>query len=212
MTQIRYNSDGDLLFSVAKDHTVNAWFSHNGERLGTYKGHVGAVWSVDVDGKSVLLATGSADNSIKIWDVKSGKCLHTWDFPTAIKRVEFSGDDRRLLSVVEQRMGHPGSVEIFNVGEFDGVTLDTAEMDGPALEITTRDSKATVAGWSFLDKLIIMGHENGSVSQTDSKTGELLQTVQTHDQGYSITDIQFSPDRTYFVTSSKDKSAIVSSH
>ena len=53
LTQVKFNLEGDLLFSVAKDNVVNAWFSHNGERLGTYEGHNGTVWSVDVDCKFI---------------------------------------------------------------------------------------------------------------------------------------------------------------
>lgn len=48
ITQIKYNQEGDLLFSVAKDNTPTVWYSVNGERLGTYDGHNGAVWCVDV--------------------------------------------------------------------------------------------------------------------------------------------------------------------
>lgn len=48
ITQIKYNKDGDLLFSVAKDVKPTVWFSANGERLGTYNGHSGAVWCIDV--------------------------------------------------------------------------------------------------------------------------------------------------------------------
>ena len=39
VTQIIYNREGDLLFSAAKDHNPNVWYSINGERLGTYDGH-----------------------------------------------------------------------------------------------------------------------------------------------------------------------------
>ena len=49
ITQIRYNYEGDLLFSVAKDQTPTVWYSDNGERLGTYIGHNGAVWCIDVN-------------------------------------------------------------------------------------------------------------------------------------------------------------------
>lgn len=49
LTQIKYNSEGDLLFSASKDHVINVWHSHNGERLGTYNGHNGSVWSIDAD-------------------------------------------------------------------------------------------------------------------------------------------------------------------
>ena len=38
ITQIKYNKEGDLLFSSAKDHHPNVWYSLNGERLGTYDG------------------------------------------------------------------------------------------------------------------------------------------------------------------------------
>ena len=49
LTQIKFNKEGDLLFSCSKDHVINVWFSHNGERLGTYDGHNGTVWTIDVD-------------------------------------------------------------------------------------------------------------------------------------------------------------------
>lgn len=51
ITQIKYNREGDLLFSASKDKLPNVWFSINGERLGTYNGHQGAVWCIDVDCK-----------------------------------------------------------------------------------------------------------------------------------------------------------------
>ena len=47
ITQIKYNREGDLLFSSAKDAQPNVWHTINGERLGTFKGHTGAVWSID---------------------------------------------------------------------------------------------------------------------------------------------------------------------
>jgi hypothetical protein len=41
LTQIRYSAGGDLLFSVSKDQLINVWYSHNGERSGTYDGRNG---------------------------------------------------------------------------------------------------------------------------------------------------------------------------
>lgn len=49
MTQIIFNAEGDLLFSASKDNVVNVWFTSNGERLGTFNGHNGSVWTVSVD-------------------------------------------------------------------------------------------------------------------------------------------------------------------
>ena len=63
------------------------------------------------------MVTGSADNTMKLWNVQDGTCLHTWEFPTAVKRVEFSEDGSMLLAVTEQRMGHTGTVSVFSINE-----------------------------------------------------------------------------------------------
>eukprot|EP00057_Strongylocentrotus_purpuratus_P010945 XP_011665419.1 PREDICTED: eukaryotic translation initiation factor 3 subunit I-like [Strongylocentrotus purpuratus] len=76
VTQIKYNREGDLLFSTAKDTTPNIWYSVNGERLGTFEGHSGAVWCIDVDWESQKAITGSADNTMRMWDIKTGKNLN----------------------------------------------------------------------------------------------------------------------------------------
>jgi len=55
LTFLKYNRDGDLLFSCAKDHNPTVWFADNGERLGTYRGHNGAVWCCDVSSMLHLL-------------------------------------------------------------------------------------------------------------------------------------------------------------
>jgi WD40 repeat protein len=160
----RYTKDGDILFSVAKDKIVCAWFSANGERLGTYHGHQGALWTVDINPSTTILATGAADNTVRLWNVQTGECLKIWDFPTAVKRVEFSEDGTQLLAVTEKRMGYLGSIKVFDVRP-----LDEEQTDEPSLNITCEESKATVAAWSFLDKYILAGHEDGSVSQYDAK-------------------------------------------
>ncbi|KAK5075585.1 translation initiation factor eIF3 subunit [Lithohypha guttulata] len=203
LNQIAYNHEGDLLFSVAKDKVVCAWYTSNGERLGTYTGHQGAVWTVDVSPRTQLLATGAADNTIKLWDIRSGQCVKTWENPTAIKRVKFSEDGSRLLAVTEKRMGYLGTIVVYSIN-YDDLTQQTDEQD---LKITCEDSKATVAGWSYLDKYIIAAHEDGSVSQYDSKSGDLVKNAEVHEYDTQINDIQFSSDRTYFITAGKDKSA-----
>jgi len=203
ITQIKYNRDGDLLFSTSKDHVVNAWYSVNGERLGTYEGHQGALWTVDVNPTTTLLATGSADPQIRLWDVRTGRCLKTWDFPTTVKRVEFNEDGSLLLAVTEQQMNHLGTVVVFPINPDPEAT----QANEPLFTITMRVSRATVAAWSYMDKYIITGHEDGTVGQYDGKTGDHIQDVQAHQPNFSITDMQMASDRTYFITASKDKTA-----
>ncbi|KAG9662100.1 putative eukaryotic translation initiation factor 3 subunit I, partial [Aureobasidium melanogenum] len=117
LTQVKFSKEGDFIFSVSKDHNACAWWSHNGERFGVYKGHQGALWTIDVDPRTVLLATGGADNTIRLWEVKTGKLLKTWEFGTAIKRVEFNEDGTQLLGVTEKRQGQLSTILVYDINQ-----------------------------------------------------------------------------------------------
>ncbi|KIO05317.1 hypothetical protein M404DRAFT_15355 [Pisolithus tinctorius Marx 270] len=203
LTQIRFNNEGDLLFSCSKDHIINVWFSHNGERLGTYDGHNGTIWTTDVDSQSKYLVSGSADNTLRLWNVSNGKCLYVWEFPTAVKRVAFSDDDEKVVCITEQRMGHQGAVRVFKInrdGDGTNQSLEPEHMFHPV------GSKATVCAFTYKPSLIVTGHESGKVALFDVVSGtEVLNNERAHMD--SVTDLQLSLDRTYFITSSKDKTA-----
>ena len=95
-----------------------------------------------------------------------------WDFNTAVKRVAFSDDGTRLLAVTEKRMGFLGTICVLDIN----VDVDAEQSDEKSLVITCDESKATVAGWSYLSRYIIAGHEDGTVSQYDAKVSRKLFT------------------------------------
>jgi translation initiation factor 3 subunit I len=112
-----------------------------------------------------MIASGAADNTVMLWDIKTGKRLKTWNFDTAVKRVEFSEDGSKLLAVTEKRMGFLGTIVVFDIN----LDVDAVQSNERVMTITCEEAKATVAGWSFMTKYIIAGHEDGTVSQYDAK-------------------------------------------
>lgn len=212
LSQIKFNREGDLLFSVARDNVVNAWFSSNGERLGTYVGHSGAVPSVDVDSETTLLVTGSSNNQVRLWEVSTGRCIYVWEFPVSVRRVAFNATGTQILVVTEERMGHRGMLRVFDVNR-DPASW-TEQKAEPMRTITFSGRKATCAIFDALGLHIITAHEDGRVAlyAHDPAEGESgidaeleLKGVKAHSD--IVMDMQLGWDGTYIITSSKDKSA-----
>ena len=68
------------------------------------KGHNGFVYSVAFSPDGTMLATGSFDGTIKIWDVQSGKVLQTCKGHTnQVYSVAWNHDGSRLASASQDK-------------------------------------------------------------------------------------------------------------
>lgn len=197
LTKIIYNHDGDLLFSASKDEKPNVWRVLNGERLGSYNGHRGTVWSLDVSSDSRTLATGSADNSMRLWDVTSGRSSACLDTDTGVRSVAWAQGGQLLACLTDNTMGHPATILIYDVR---AGAVARKILPDPSL-----GKKPTVVKWTDCNEALLTSHDDGRVALWDPMTGALLANAAPHTE--TIRDVQFSRDRTYFITASKDTTA-----
>lgn len=153
ITQIKYNRDGDLLFSASKDQKPNVWYSLNGERLGTYNGHNGAVWCVDVDWTSTKLITGSGDMTTKLWDVQHGVPLASIKTASSVRTCNFSYSGNQAAYSTDRAMGQNCEIFIIDVRTVDA----SLSHQDSTLRIPVLQSKVTAMQWGTLDETIITG-------------------------------------------------------
>ncbi|KAJ6721378.1 EUKARYOTIC TRANSLATION INITIATION FACTOR 3 SUBUNIT I [Salix viminalis] len=203
LTFLKYNREGDLLVSCAKDHNPTVWFADNGERLGTYRGHNGAVWCCDVSRDSMLLITASADQSVKLWNVQTGAQLYTFSFNSPARSVDFSVGDELAVITTDPFMGVTSAINVKSIAD------DPSQQSGESvLTITGPTGRINRAVWGPLNKTIISAGEDSVIRIWDSETGKLLKESNP-EVGHKkqITSLTKSADGSHFLTGSLDKSA-----
>ncbi|KAL6058651.1 Eukaryotic translation initiation factor 3 subunit I [Balamuthia mandrillaris] len=205
ITFLKYNHEGDLLFTCAKDTAPCVWYADNGERIGTYKGHSGAVWSLDVTRDSKLLLTGSGDNTAKLWMVETGEELFSWNHRAPVRCVALAHGDKKFLTVSDPKKTQklPPTILIYKLDpdrpyKQSGTLI--REISGQ-----NYDSKIQQALWGPLNKHIFAASEDGCVYIHDADTGELVHQITDH--AGPINSIVFSPDEVFFLTCSDDCTA-----
>jgi WD40 repeat protein len=54
---------------------VKVWNVFTGEILKTLRGHTSSVWSVSFSPDGAIVASGSADETVRLWNIETGQCL-----------------------------------------------------------------------------------------------------------------------------------------
>lgn len=90
------SADGKLVAGCG-DRFVQLFHVESGERFQRFEGHTDRVVSVAFSPDGNLIASGSQDNTTRIWNVQSGKSLHVLRLTDAPRSVAFSPDSMTLV-------------------------------------------------------------------------------------------------------------------
>lgn len=194
--------------------------------------HNASVNSVAISPDGKILATGSDDNSAKIWDLQSGNVILTLKGHNAsVNSIAFSPDGKRLATAsidntaktwdigkgktLSTFIGHKSYVSSIAFSP-DGKYLATGSGDKTAKiwdaetgkEIRTLNGHiATVSGIAFSPdgKKLVTGSVDKTAKIWDFESGKEIRTLNGHDS--YISSIAFSPDGKKIATGSDDKTA-----
>jgi WD40 repeat protein len=151
-------------------------------------GHNGWVESVAISPDSKVLASGSDDKTIKLWDIATGAQLRSLEGHTsAVFSVAFSPDGKTLASSSDDK-----TIRLWNVAT--GAQLR-------ALEGHTHDVRSVA--FSPDGKTLASGSDDKTIKLWDVATGMQLRSLDGHSD--RIFSVAFSPDGKTLASSSDDK-------
>lgn len=148
---LAYSPDGEVL-AISDNELIKFYRHPQYEKIATLEGHQVVIFSIAFSGDGQLLATGSADRTIKVWDMETQQCLHTLSGhmdvvssvvfrlqPIATPHVEY------LLASTSQ----DGSVKLWNVET--GQCLKTIDKDNKTPRSVAFNSTGEQLAIGYLD-------------------------------------------------------------
>ena len=183
---------GAQLAAVTVNHSSGAYLGMvrqptRFELVRTFSGHSGYVLSVAFSPKGQLIASGSWDNTVKLWRANDGALLKTFSgHSDGIRSVAFSPDGKLLASGSSDN-----TVKLWRVG--DGKLMKTFKGHS--------NSVLSVA-FSPNGQLIASGSSDSTIKLWRAADGNLLKTLSGHSD--YVHSVAFSPDGELLASGSRD--------
>ncbi|KAK4451027.1 hypothetical protein QBC34DRAFT_61486 [Podospora aff. communis PSN243] len=153
----------------------------------TLEGHSRPVTSVAFSPDSKLVASGSYDSTVKIWDAATGECTQTLEGHSGpVNSVAFSPDSKLVASGSRDK-----TVKIWDAATGE-CTQTLKGHSGPVNSVA----------FSPDSKLVASGSRDRTVKIWDAATGACTQTLEGHSR--PVTSVAFSPDSKLVASGSYD--------
>lgn len=214
---LAFSPDGKYLVTAGEDQTAIIWDVQTGKELHTLKGHKETILSAAFNKDGTKLATGSAapaampdpkdkkgkkdkkedkkddkstDPSVKLWEVQSGKELHTLTGADRdITSVAFSPDGKIIAGASLE-----GKIRLWDDSGKDIRTLEAPEGIW-SIDFSPDGKYLAAGGW------------NDTIKVYEAASGKELLYRNGHER--TVTSVTFSPDSHRLITSGIDQTVKV---
>jgi translation initiation factor 3 subunit I len=200
MTVSKFDYSGNLLFIADKDSKYITQIStHDNMIVGTYNGHNGVIWHLDLTNDSKYMFSCSGDMRCILWEVSTGKIITNTQESGIPKYVSINNN---LIAVSCDPISKRSKPYI-NIYLLDDMLNNKENFKTNTLELE-QGIKPTTVNW-LNDEILLVSFDNGYLKKINWKTKEIVQECLIHED--SIKSVNISKDKTELITGSLDKTS-----
>ncbi|TPX49960.1 hypothetical protein SeMB42_g02410 [Synchytrium endobioticum] len=97
--EVAWSRDGSLVYSASSDKSAAVWDTQIGERVRKFRGHTNIINTLSICKRGQeLVATGSDDATIKIWDARNKVPVDSFNEKSQVTAVAWSDDGGVVFS------------------------------------------------------------------------------------------------------------------
>jgi translation initiation factor 3 subunit I len=197
MTICKFNKEGNFLFVADKDSKYITKISTiNNQIIGTYNGHNGVIWHIDITPDNKYMCSCSGDMSCILWNVENGDIINKID-ETGIPKYVSIKDDLVIITCEPISKRSKSYVSIYSLTKL--INGDNTQL----YKYIETENKLTTANL-INESVILITNDNGLVKKINYKTNEIIQEQRIHTE--TIKSISLTNNNT-FLTGSTDKTA-----
>ncbi len=187
ITDICFSADGKLVLSGSEDQTARLWDADTGAAISVLRGHATAVNAVGLgdDGQTAVTVSGSTthqageDDSLRVWQIPSGRQIHQAAMSARAASVAISGDGALIATGSDD-----GAIDLYDRATGDKLRSLRCPRGSAASLALDRQGHSLLCGgdalslWKFsdvarsrtLEPAVIAARPEASVHPLDSQS------------------------------------------
>lgn len=186
LTAVTSTPTGTYLAAASRRGEVLVWTGQTLHKR--WPAHTARIGSLIFSPDGTLLASGSWDGTVKLWELASGRLLWTGRHTSQVNRVVFSPSGTLLASG-----GDDATLRLWAVGS--GMELQTLAHPEPI----------SVLAWSPAEKLLASGDRVGTIRLWEIAQGSALCVQEQQGHSAWIEGLSFAPDGRTLASASYDR-------
>ncbi len=210
ITVTRYNNSGSLLYIADNSSKkINVIDTKKSKIIGSYIGHKGVIWSLELTSDDNILVSGSGDLMLGIWGAKTGELFRMFEplgymsVPEKLSIQKNASTNYLVVYCKSKSKNKPSCINFYDLDKASNLEVSDEEFKIKSIQ-WTETSEITSIKW-LDDTKYMIGTGDGRIIIKDYTDDNFVQQNTVHSG--AIKTLFFNKDKSVVLTSSIDGTA-----